>query len=200
MQDTSNRFRVFQLFQADYEHESTLQVAGKAGIGGTVLGFGYGVAQNWWFALPPKKAYPNLVRTSGLGGISFNTICNFYLIIVILLRLPAAFAAIYLGTKCFFAKSSHHEDYPGAAAAGFAVGVATAVSRSPQLLRMFAYGSFGAGGSMALLFAKREYDAHFNPSSHHEDAEKVLSVPVPDPFARRWAELQERDLPGAKTQ
>ena len=69
MQDSGNRFRLFQLFQADYEHESTLQVAGKTALGGTVLGFGYGVVQNWWFALPAKKVYPNLMRTSALGGI-----------------------------------------------------------------------------------------------------------------------------------
>ncbi len=66
--EQKNRFRLIHLFQSDFDHESTLQVAGKASIGGAVVGLGYGAAQNWWFALPPKKVYPNLVRCSGLGG------------------------------------------------------------------------------------------------------------------------------------
>ncbi len=96
MQSDANRFRLFQLFKADYEHESTLQVAGKAGLGGTVLGFGYGVVQNWWFALSPKKVYPNLLRTSALGGIHYL----FYIFYISIISRVCCHLLWYQGLLC----------------------------------------------------------------------------------------------------
>jgi hypothetical protein len=98
------------------------------------------------------------------------------------------------------AQMREKDDFVNAGVAGFVTGVGVAL-RSPQLLRMAAYGGFGSILSMFAYWAKFECDDTFSRTPREnawKDKDTFFTTPMRDPFLRRWEELKARGLPGTK--